>query len=86
MVNKGQGEVGPGKMMEGVSIPIMAATRFNREKLTDEVSGNKQKAFTTDVNYEFELLQLNAGCHISRKLSKGMALKISKLFRLIIGI
>ena len=39
MVNKeGQGGVGPGKKMEGVSIPIMAATRFNREKLTDEVS------------------------------------------------
>ena len=46
MVNKGQGEVGPGKTMEGVSIPIMAATRFNREKLTDEVSENKQKAST----------------------------------------
>lgn len=47
MVNKeGQGGVGPGKKMEGVSIPIMAATRFNREKLTDEVSKSKQKAST----------------------------------------
>ena len=56
MVNKGQGEVGPGKKMEGVSIPIMAATRFNREKLTDEVSKSKQKASTADVNNNFELL------------------------------
>ena len=50
MVNKeGQGGVGPGNMMESVpsvSIPIMAATRFNREKLTDEVSKSKQKAST----------------------------------------
>ena len=33
--------------MESVSIPIMAANRFNQEHLTDEVSKNKQKAYYT---------------------------------------